>query len=80
MTSFATGNSEAMPEMATMMASKKVKPVTVERNCYTFTAIPPTARSFHIAAKGQRLTGSFEVIDGTVTTQEAEESEDIVLC
>ena len=39
MTSFATGNSEAMPEMATMMASKKVKPVTVERNCSTFTAI-----------------------------------------
>ena len=49
------------------------------RLCYTFTAIPPTARSFHIAAKGQRLTGSFEVIDGTVTTQEAEESEDIVV-
>ena len=39
MTGFATGNNEAMPEMATMMASKKVKPVTVERNCSTFTAI-----------------------------------------
>ena len=39
MTSFATGNNETMPEMATMMASKKVKPVTVERNCSTFTAI-----------------------------------------
>ena len=39
MTGFATGNNETMPEMATMMASKKVKPVTVERNCSTFTAI-----------------------------------------
>ena len=39
MTSFATGNNEAMPEMATMMASKKPKPVTVERNCSTFTAM-----------------------------------------
>ena len=39
MTSFATGNNEVMPEMTTMMASKKVKPVTVERNCSTFTAI-----------------------------------------
>ena len=40
MTGFAIGNSEAAPEMATMMASsKKPKAVTVERNCSTFTAI-----------------------------------------
>ena len=38
-TCFATGSGEAMPEMSTMMASKKVKPVTVERNCSTFTSI-----------------------------------------
>lgn len=49
------------------------------RLCYSFTAIPSTARSFHITARGQRLTGSFPVIDGTVTTEDAEESEDIVV-
>lgn len=49
------------------------------RLCYSFSAIPSTARSFHVAARGQRLTGSFKVIDGTVTTENAEESEDIVV-
>ena len=49
------------------------------RLCYTFSAIPSTARSFHITAKGQRLAGYFPVIDGTVTTEYAEESEDIVV-
>ena len=39
MTAFASVSGEAMTEMATMMASKKVKPVTVERNCSTFTAM-----------------------------------------
>ena len=40
MTGFATGIGEAMPEMTAMMgSSKKPKPVTVERNCSTFTAI-----------------------------------------
>jgi len=49
------------------------------RLCYNFSAIPSTARSFHVAARGQRITGFFVLKDGTATTEAVEESEDIVV-
>ena len=84
MTSFATGNSEAMPEMATMMASKKVKPVTVERNCSTFTAIEnntpcnvfykqgETYRVSIVAPPDQAEKINTSVVDGVLKNVEVE--------
>jgi|GEM_PF-926428 endonuclease/exonuclease/phosphatase family metal-dependent hydrolase len=46
---------------------------------FTFSAIPSSARSFHVTASGQSLCGSFPVVNGTVTTRAAEEAEDVVV-
>lgn len=46
---------------------------------YDISGIPATARSFHVTAKGQSLSGSFPVEDGRVTTTAVEESTDVAV-
>lgn len=69
------------PPMAAELSGEKILSFHEAggRLCFSFSGIPGTAASFHVTAKGQRLTGTFPVIDGVVSTEEVEESEDIVV-